>query len=138
MLVASSQRLIRRICPNCKEKLKVTDYAKAKKGGIPSELIEGVEYYEGRGCPNCNYTGYRGRLAVFEVLPVNMQIREAIFKKATLNALKRVSWEIGMRTIRESGIEQMKAGLTTLDEVLRETLHDKPLAEYMKKGIKFA
>ncbi|HRU38269.1 MAG TPA: ATPase, T2SS/T4P/T4SS family [Candidatus Goldiibacteriota bacterium] len=130
VLVAASQRLVRRICANCKEKVKEIDFVKAKKWGIPEKVIEGGTYYEGAGCPACHYTGYKGRMAVYEVLPVNNTIREAIFKKATLNELKRVAWKNGMITMRESAIELMKKGITTLDEVIRETLQDKPLDKY--------
>ncbi len=133
VLISISQRLVRRICENCKEKIKEIDFLKAKKYGIPPELLEGSEYYEGRGCPNCHYTGYKGRIAAYEVLPINMKIREVIFKKGSLNELKRVAWDMGMMTIRESAIKIMKMGITTLDEVLRETLSDKPLSQYIDK-----
>lgn len=133
VLISISQRLVRRICDNCKEKIKEIDFLKAKKWGIPPELLEGAEYYEGRGCPNCHYTGYKGRIAAYEVLPINMKIREVIFKKGSLNELKRVAWDMGMMTIRESAIKIMKMGITTLDEVLRETLSDKPLSQYLDK-----
>jgi type IV pilus assembly protein PilB len=133
VLISISQRLVRRICENCKEKVKEIDLVKAKKYGIPPEILEGSEYYEGAGCPNCHYTGYKGRIAAFEVLPINTKIREIIFKKGSLNELKRAAWDMGMMTIRESAIKIMKMGITTLDEVLRETLSDKPLAEYLTK-----
>lgn len=136
VLISISQRLVRRICENCKEKVKEIDYVKAKKFGIPPEILEGGQYYEGAGCPNCHYTGYKGRIAAFEVLPINTAIREIIFRRGSLNELKREAWRQGMVTIRESAIEIMKQGITTLDEVLRETLHDKPLAEYILKKTK--
>jgi type IV pilus assembly protein PilB len=133
VLVSCSQRLVRRICDHCKEKIKELDLIKAKKWGIPSVMLEGGTFYEGAGCPNCNYTGYKGRIAAYEVLPVNLAIREIIFKKGSLNDLKREAWKQGMVTIRESAIELMKNGTTTLDEVIRETLQDKPLEQFMKK-----
>jgi|YelNatPaOPRAMG01_1025707.scaffolds.fasta_scaffold01411_24 type IV pilus assembly protein PilB len=136
VLISISQRLVRRICENCKEKVKEIDYIKAKKWGIPPEILEGGEYYEGAGCPSCHYTGYKGRIAAYEVLPINTAIREIIFKKGSLNDLKREAWRQGMVTIRESAIEIMKQGITTLDEVIRETLQDKPLSEYILKKTK--
>ncbi|MBP7792058.1 MAG: Flp pilus assembly complex ATPase component TadA [Candidatus Goldbacteria bacterium] len=133
VLITIAQRLVRRVCEHCKEKIKEIDYVKAKKWGIPPEILEDGEYYEGAGCPNCHYTGYKGRIAAYEVLPMNTAIREIIFKKGTLNDLKREAWRQGMVTIRESAIQLMKQGITTLDEVVRETLQDKPLAEYILK-----
>jgi type IV pilus assembly protein PilB len=134
VLVSCSQRLVRRICDHCKEKIKEVDLIKAKKWGIPAFMLEGGEFYEGAGCPNCHYTGYRGRIAAYEVLPVNFAVREIIFKKGSLNDLKREAWKQGMITIRESAIELMKKGITTLDEVVRETLQDKPLEQFYKKS----
>ncbi|HPD18633.1 MAG TPA: ATPase, T2SS/T4P/T4SS family [Candidatus Goldiibacteriota bacterium] len=133
VLIAISQRLVRRVCEHCKEKVKEIDLVKAKKFGIPPEILEGGEYYEGAGCPNCHYTGYRGRIAAYEVLPINTAIREIVFRKGTLNDLKREAWRQGMVTIREAAIQIMKQGVTTLDEVIKETLQDKPLAEYLLK-----
>jgi type IV pilus assembly protein PilB len=133
VLVATAQRLLRRVCDNCREKVKEFDYARAKKSGIPDYMLEGGEYYEGRGCPVCHYTGYKKRVAAYEVMPVNMGIRDVIFRKGTLNDIKREAWHQGMLTIRESAIQLMKNGITTLDEVVKETLYDKPLAEFIKK-----
>jgi len=133
VLISVSQRLVRRICDNCKEKIKEIDYVKAKKAGIPTEILEGGDFHEGAGCPVCNYTGYKGRIAVYETLPINTKIREMIFAKGNLNQLKRAAWEMGMMTIRESAVQRMKEGITTLDEVMRETLNDKPILEYLNK-----
>ena len=130
VLVVVSQRLVRKICDNCKEPIKEVDYAKAKKGGIPARVLEGTQFYEGRGCTACHYTGFRERIAAYEVLNVTNAVREAIFKKVSLNELKRVAWKQGMMTIREAAISLMKQGKTTLEEVIRETLQDKPLDEY--------
>ena len=132
VLCCAGQKLVRRICENCKEKVKELDLVKAKKWGIPPQMLEGGTYFEGAGCPACHYTGYKGRMAAYEVLHVNNAIREAIFKKATLNELKRVAWDNGMITIRESAIELLRKGKTTLDEVIKETLVDKPMEKYLK------
>ncbi len=127
-----SQKLVRRICENCKKPLKEVDFIKAKKNGIPKELFEGGTFFEGEGCPVCNYTGYKGRMAAYEVMHINAQVRELIFKRGTLNDLKRLVWSQGMATVRESALRHMREGKTTLEEVLRETLSDKPLLEYYK------
>jgi len=128
-----SQKLVRKVCYNCAKPLREFDYVRAKKGGIPREMLEGGKFMEGEGCQVCHSTGYKGRCAAFEVMPINAEIRDLIFKKGTLNDLKRMVWRQGLVTIRESAIELMKKGITTLDEVLRETLQDKPLEEYYAK-----
>jgi len=128
-----AQKLVRRVCENCKEPIKEVDLVKAKRSGIPPEILEGGTFFEGKGCPVCHYTGYKGRMAAYEVMPVNMGIREIIFKKGTLNDLKREAWNQGMFTIRESAIRLMKEGRTTLEEVIAETLQDKPLKDYIGK-----
>lgn len=125
-----SQKLVRKVCTKCGEPLKEFDYVRAKKWGIPREILEGGKYMEGKGCQACHMTGYKGRCAAFEVMNVNAELRDLIFKKATLNDLKRAVWRQGLITVRESAIELMKKGITTLDEVLHETLQDKPLEEY--------
>jgi type IV pilus assembly protein PilB len=126
-----SQKLVRRVCENCKKQMKEPDFTKAKKAGIPPELLEGGTFFEGEGCPVCHYTGYKGRMAAYEVMPINTGIRDLIFKKGTLNDLKREAWRQGMLTIRESALRIMKEGGTTLEEVISETLQDKPLAQFL-------
>jgi type IV pilus assembly protein PilB len=128
-----AQKLVRKVCENCKEQIKEVDLVKAKKSGIPAEMLEGGTFFEGKGCPVCHYTGYKGRMAAYEVMPVNMPVRELIFRNSTLNEIKREAWRQGMFTIRESAIRLMKEGKTTLEEVLAETLQDKPLKEYIGK-----
>jgi type IV pilus assembly protein PilB len=130
-----SQKLVRKVCYNCAKPLREFDYVRAKKGGIPREILEGGKFMEGEGCQVCHRTGYKGRCAAFEVLPINSEMRDLIFKKATLNDLKRAAWKRGLITVRESAIELMKKGITTLDEVLHETLQDKPLEEYYAKKL---
>lgn len=130
-----SQKLVRKVCYNCAKPLREFDYVRAKKGGIPREALEGGKFMEGEGCQVCHRTGYKGRCAAFEVMPINAEMRDLIFKKATLNDLKRAAWRQGLVTVRESAIELMKKGITTLDEVLHETLQDKPLEEYYAKKL---
>jgi type IV pilus assembly protein PilB len=128
-----SQKLVRKVCYNCAKELREFDYVKAKKAGIPAEVLAGGKFMEGEGCTVCHGTGYKGRCAAYEVMPINTAIRDLIFKRGTLNDLKRLVWKQGLVTVRESAIELMKKGITTLDEVIRETLQDKPLEEFYAK-----
>lgn len=134
VVLVIAQKLVRKICDKCKKPVKEIDYVKAEKNGIPREALEGGNYMFGEGCQVCHMTGYKGRMAAYEIMPIDMHIRDVIFKKGTLNDLKRHVWEKRMITIRESAIEIMKKGLTTLEEVVAETLQDKPLAKYYKNG----
>jgi type II secretory ATPase GspE/PulE/Tfp pilus assembly ATPase PilB-like protein len=77
--------------------------------------------YRGKGCEQCSYTGYRGRIGIFELLPINDTIRELIMKGATVRELKEKAVSLGMRTLRQDGIEKVVKGFTSVDEVLRVT-----------------
>ena len=134
VVLVIAQKLVRKICSNCKKPVKEIDYVKAAKNGIPRDALEGGNYMYGEGCQTCHSTGYKGRMAAYEIMPVDMKVRDLIFKKGTLNDLKRLAWDNRMMTIRESAIEIMKQGNTTLEEVIAETLQDKPLAKYYKNG----
>jgi general secretion pathway protein E len=114
LICVMAQRLVRRLCNHCKAKQTVTEKVLKFNSDI-SEL------WVGRGCEYCSGTGYRGRIGIFEVLPVNDAIRELIMKRATANEIKEKAIALGMRTLREDGIEKVKNGITTIDEVLRVT-----------------
>jgi len=120
VLAVASQRLLRRICDKCREEIKIPE-EELRRVGVKPESIANLKFYKGKGCEACHKTGYKGRLAVFEVLPITASIREVIFSKGTLNQLKATSREAGFKTIREAAIMKWKAGLTTLEEVLGET-----------------
>ena len=121
-LVASSlrlivaQRLVRRICPECKEEIE-PDAALLEE--FREEKVSVV--YRGRGCETCHGTGYRGRTALFEVMPINEPMGELITQRATAYELRRQVQREGMRTLRTIAIERMRAGVTTPEEILRET-----------------
>jgi type II secretion system protein E len=124
-LVASSlegiiaQRLVRVICPECKEKIS-TSSAVFKREGIE---VEGdtVDIFEGKGCQNCRFTGYKGRTAIFEIMVMNEDIRDMIFKRVTSQTIKEKAVGDGMRTLRQDGLRKVLAGITTLGEVMRVT-----------------
>jgi general secretion pathway protein E len=115
LVCVMAQRLVRRICPHCKVKEELSADVLRRIGG------EIREVWTGRGCEACSGTGYKGRIGIFEVLPISGPVRELIMKRATSKELKDKAVELGMRSLREDGIEKVKRGITTIDEVLRVT-----------------
>jgi len=120
VLAVASQRLVRRICDKCKEEVKPSE-EELNRVHVTPEQIQGKQFFRGKGCSNCHNTGYRGRVAAFEVMPVGHEIREVIFKKGTLNDLKAAAKAAGLMTIRDAAIQKWLQGLTTIEEVLGET-----------------
>ena len=116
-----AQRLVRRICANCKEELEVPQQALIDAGYTPEE-IKTVKIYHGKGCTTCNKGGYKGRTGLYEVMEVNDELRELILVGASALELKKKAIEQGMLTLRRSGLVKIAAGMTTMDEVLRETV----------------
>ncbi len=119
LLAIQSQRLIRKICENCKEKTKVPDAILLDAGLDPKSIDFPI--YKGSGCDRCRGTGYKGRVGLFEVMLVTPRIREAILKRLPAHELEKAAIEEGMLTMRESGLAKLRQGLTTFDEVIRET-----------------
>lgn len=119
MMGVLSQRLVRRLCPRCKQPyvLKADDPHRYALG-LPDQPLE---LYRARGCNDCQNTGYRGRVGLFEVLVVNPKVRDMIINNGTAEQIKQVARETGMQTLLEDGIEKALQGLTSLDEVLRMT-----------------
>ena len=125
-LVASSveaimaQRLVRTICPHCKTEQKVErDYL--MKIGFPEDQIETSKFYKGAGCEACRQFGYQGRLGIYEILIVSEAIRPLVLSRAAASTIAQRAMEHGMRTLRMDGWNKVKAGLTTIEEVLRVT-----------------
>jgi type IV pilus assembly protein PilB len=116
-----AQRLIRKICKECKEEIKTPVQALVDIG-FSKEDAGGIRAYRGRGCRTCNLTGYKGRIGLYEVMDISEEIQELILVGASAREIKRKAVEEGMITLRHSGLAKIKAGLTTLDEVLRETV----------------
>ena len=108
-----SQRLVRVICPNCKEE--VRDKSKAP------ESFKNMRIYRGRGCQECNSIGYRGRTAIYEILVIEPKIQELILSKASASQIKEKAKDLGFKTLKDIGIEKVKLGITTPEEVLRVT-----------------
>ena len=118
-----AQRLVRRICVNCKEEYTPSD-AELMELAMKRDDVEGRTFFRGRGCENCNHSGYRGRRAIFEIMPMDDYLRELVMSQASTAALRVEARKRGMRTLRESGLVAIFEGQTTIDEVVRETIFD--------------
>jgi type IV pilus assembly protein PilB len=116
-----AQRLVRRICSNCKEQLEVPEQALVDAGYSPDE-VKTVKIYHGKGCSTCNKGGYKGRTGLYEVMEINDEMRELILVGASALELKKKAVELGMITLRRSGLIKVSLGQTTMEEVLRETV----------------
>ena len=116
-----AQRLVRRVCSNCKEPLAIPEQALLDAGYSPEE-VKSTTIYHGKGCSTCNKNGYKGRVGLYEVMEINDELRELILVGASALELKKKALELGMITLRRSGLIKVAAGLTTLEEVLRETV----------------
>ena len=120
LLMACAQRLVRKICPHCKESLQVPPEVLQRLGLTPDDPANKM-FYRGRGCGRCKDTGFLGRMALIEVLPLSNALKDQILRNAGATVIKEQALKEGMRTLRIAGIEKAKAGLTTIDEVLRIT-----------------
>jgi type IV pilus assembly protein PilB len=115
-----AQRLVRRICTQCKEVLPLPEQAMLDAGFTPEEA-KTLKVYQGKGCQNCN-NGYRGRVGLYEVMEITDELRELILVGASAMELKKKALEMGMITLRRSGLIKASNGATTMEEVLRETM----------------
>jgi type IV pilus assembly protein PilB len=128
-LVASSvvlilaQRLLRRICVHCKDPVVVPPNALVDIGLTPAETAS-IVCYKGNGCEICNGTGYKGRIAIYEVMVLSAELRDMVLSGASALEIKRGAIQQGMRTLRMSGLEKLKEGITTVEEVVRVTFKD--------------
>ena len=118
VLMVCAQRLLRKICPHCKESLKVPADVIARLS-MSHEEISANTFYRGRGCSRCKDTGFLGRMAIMEVLSITNALREQILHNTSAKVIKELALKEGLRTLRMAGLEKAKAGLTSLDEVLR-------------------
>ncbi|MBL9123814.1 MAG: Flp pilus assembly complex ATPase component TadA [Planctomycetaceae bacterium] len=116
-----AQRLVRRICTQCREEIQPTAEALADLQLTP-EMVRGKKYYRGRGCDACNNTGYKGRSGLFELMIMNDDLRDMIVRNASTDELRDTARRYGMVTLRDAGMSQASEGITTLEEVIRETV----------------
>lgn len=116
-----AQRLVRRICNHCK-----TEYTPSEEQlmelGLTHEDVKGKKLYYGRGCENCNNTGYKGRTGIYEIMVFNDEIRDLVMNHASTSVLREAARTAGMKTLRENGLELIYDGVTTIDEIARETI----------------
>ncbi len=125
-LVASSvrmiiaQRLFRQICVHCKEKVEIPAEILGRLD-LPPQELKGMEFYRGKGCPTCNNTGFSGRTAAYEVMPITGRLEKLILEGKSSQELEVAANEEGMLSLREAGLQKLKQGITTVEEVLGET-----------------
>lgn len=118
-----AQRLVRRICTKCREETKPSHELLMELGMEPS-ILETKKFFRGAGCDACNNTGYKGRIGLFELMIMNDDLRDMIMRNSTTDDLRKKAQEGGMVTLRDYGINYVLEGVTTADEVVRETVHD--------------
>jgi len=121
LLGVMAQRLVRVICQECRQVVepeqRLIDLMR-----ISSDEMSQIIFYEGKGCDLCHNTGFKGRTAIFEYLPMNEAVRREIINKSSTESIKKVAMASGVRTLREDGWQKVKQGITTISEVLRVTL----------------
>ncbi|MCL4478532.1 MAG: type IV-A pilus assembly ATPase PilB [Deltaproteobacteria bacterium] len=128
-LVASSvhciiaQRLVRKVCEKCREPISV-EKAVLIELGMSEEDAKNTKVYKGMGCNSCNNTGYKGRMAVYEVLVIGEELKELVLSGASASEIKKEAIRLGMMTMRQSALKHFKTGLTTVEEVVRVTVKD--------------
>lgn len=114
------ERLVRMICSSCKEEYEPTDDMLMELDLVPDD-VKGKKFYYGRGCDMCNNTGYKGRSGIFEIMVLDDEIRQFVMEEVSTQKLRDVARQHGMRTLRESGLLKIYDGVTTIEEVVRET-----------------
>ncbi len=118
LLLICAQRLLRKICPHCKEPIQVPADVIHRLGMTPEE-VNGHQFYRGHGCSRCKETGFLGRLAILEVLPITDAMREQILVDSSAKVIRDLALREGMKTLQRAGLIKAKQGVTSLDEVLR-------------------
>jgi type IV pilus assembly protein PilB len=121
LVLIQAQRLVRRICPKCREEVTV-DEKLLEEAGIPKSEFPGGKVFKGKGCTNCNQTGYKGRIGLYEVMPISPDIRSLILKGKSSDDIGKQAIKEGMITLRTDGIEKVRNGVTTIEELMRETV----------------
>ena len=116
-----SQRLVRKICTSCKEEYEPSDESLMELNLTKADII-GKRFFRGKGCNNCNNIGYKGRMGIYEIILMNSEIRRLITEQASTNTIKMAAKNNGMNTLRESGLFAIFNGLTTIQEIVRETM----------------
>jgi len=123
VILIAAQRLIRQVCKECKEQEKIPVPALIGLG-FSEEEAKAIRCYKGKGCPVCNGSGYKGRIAIYEVMPIVPELKEMILEGASADELKKTAVRMGMKTLRMSGLTKVKEGVTSIEEVMRVTFGD--------------
>jgi type IV pilus assembly protein PilB len=118
-----AQRLVRKLCVNCKTEFQPSAEIAMELGMTPEEAST-KKFFYGRGCDRCNNTGYKGRMGIFELLVMNETLREMVTAEASLDEFRDTCRKHGMRTLRESGLAAIHAGQCSIEDVVRETMLD--------------
>jgi type IV pilus assembly protein PilB len=121
LLLILAQRLARRVCKDCKEPYDADESSLVPYGHM-AEGLGRCTFYRGKGCATCNFTGMKGRVAIYEVMPITQELRDLILKNSPSAEIREVAQSQGMRTLRQSGLTKVIDGTTTVEEVLRVTL----------------
>jgi len=116
-----AQRLVRRICSACKEEI-VPSADLLADLEMTSDEISGKKFFRGKGCDRCNRTGYKGRLGIYELMMMNDEMRDLIIRNCSTEELRNVAKKHGMIPLRDAGLQSVFDGLTTAEEVIRETI----------------
>jgi type IV pilus assembly protein PilB len=124
LLMVGVQRLVRRLCKHCRKPYEVPKDLKEKLG---LDNKEEITFYKGVGCNRCYDTGYKGRIALIEILEVTEEIKDIIMNKGSGTEIKKISRKLGAETLRENGLTKVKEGITSLEEVIKVTADDEPL-----------
>ena len=124
VILILAQRLVRKICMDCREPVKVHPQLLIDLGIAPDE-VKSFPVFKGKGCPICNNTGYKGRIGLYEVMPMKEEIKELILSRASTSEIKKEAIRLGMKTLRQSGIMKIKEGVTAIEEIFRSTIEDR-------------
>jgi type IV pilus assembly protein PilB len=124
IILILAQRLIRKICVDCREPIKVHAQLLIDLG-VPPDEVKSFSTFKGKGCPICSNTGYKGRLGLYEVMPMKDEVKELILARASTSEVKKEAMRLGMKTLRQSGIQKIREGVTTIEEVLKATVDDR-------------
>jgi len=123
IVLIAAQRLARKICTECKEEEKFPESALTQLG-FSEEDAKSVRCYKGKGCPACNGSGYKGRIALYEIMPASTEIKEMVLEGASADEVKKTAVKLGMKTLRMSGLTKVVEGVTSIEEVMRVTFGD--------------
>jgi type IV pilus assembly protein PilB len=116
-----AQRLVRRICRQCKQDYEPDDVV-LRELSLTRAEVAGKRFAFGKGCEECNFTGYRGRMGLYEIMPLSERLKQLLLERASTNQLREVAAEEGLRSLRDAGLAAVVDGQTSVEDVVRETL----------------